>query len=315
VGVDLSILIVSWNTRALLLDCLASLAAARVALATETIVVDNASPDGSADAVAAAFPDVHLLRNDANVGFAAGNNQALRASRGRHVLLLNPDTLVPAGSLEALVAYMDATPTAGIVGPRLEYGDGSFQISALRFTRPADMFYEYARFPRRLQPAAQKQPRRLIPLAEAAATPVEYVMGAALAIRRVVVEAIGPMDEGYYMYAEEVDWCLRAIRAGWEVHYMPTATITHLGGRSTEQVPARMLAYRFASTFRFLRLHFGRRAAWAARGLMALAACQNGALAIARKAAGAADGPLGPELARHGVVLRTALAGRVPAGL
>ena len=191
---DLSILIVNWNTRQLLVDCLASLSATKPGIELEVIVVDNASTDGSADEVARFYPGAALIRNAENVGFAAANNQAYRASAGRHVLLLNSDTLVPPGSLELLVEHLDAHPGVGIVGPRLEYGDGSFQISALRFTLPQDVYYEYARFPRALQPRAQQEPRRLIPLAEQEATPVEYVMGAALMIRRETVEAIGLMD-------------------------------------------------------------------------------------------------------------------------
>jgi GT2 family glycosyltransferase len=296
----LSILIVNWNTRELLLACLRSITAE-----AEIVVVDNASQDGSADAVAAAFPHVTLIRNRTNVGFAAANNQAYQACHGRYALLLNSDTLVPPGSLERLVAYMDAHPRVGILGPRLEYGDGSYQISALRFSRPWDVYYEYARFPRLLQPAAQKAPRRLIPLDETAATPVEYVMGAALLIRREVVEQIGPMDEAYFMYAEEVDWCFRARAAGWEVMYLPTATITHLGGRSTDQVPDLMLAYRYASTLRFMRLHYGHAATLGTRFLLATAALQNTLMALLKR----------QDPHQHRVVLRTALAGGVPRDL
>jgi GT2 family glycosyltransferase len=311
VAPTLSILIVNWNTRELLLACLRSITAE-----AEIVVVDNASADGSADAVAAAFPHVTLIRNERNLGFAAANNQAYRACHGTYVLLLNSDTLVPPGSLERLVAYMEAHPRVGIVGPRLEYGDGSYQISALRFSRPWDVFYEYARFPRRLQPAAQKAPRRLIELAPLEATPVEYVMGAALLIRREVADAVGLMDEAYFMYAEEVDWCYRVHQAGWEVMYLPTAVVTHLGGRSTDQVPDLMLAYRFASTFRFMRLHYGRATTLGARALLALAAAQNSLLALAWRLAGKeTPGGLAAELHRNGVVWRTAWAGGVPKGL
>jgi GT2 family glycosyltransferase len=310
---QLSILIVNWNTRDLLLDCLRSLAAARLAVSHEIIVVDNASVDGSADAVARDYPEARLLRNDENVGFAAANNQAYRASSGGFVLLLNSDTLVPEGSLERMVAYMEMHPQMGVLGPRLEYEDGTFQISALRFTLPWDVYYEFARFPRRLQPRAQQAPRRLIPLSASEATSVEYVMGAALLIRRTVVERIGLMDEGYFMYAEEVDWCFRARAAGCDVCYLPTATVTHLGGRSTAQVPDRMLACRFASTFRFIRLHYGHGAARLARLLLAIAACQNTVLGLAWRLTGRDDaGGFAAERRRNGVVFRTAIAGEVP---
>ncbi|MDB5098752.1 MAG: glycosyl transferase family protein [Cyanobacteria bacterium RYN_339] len=308
---DLSILIVNWNTRELLLACLRSITAP-----AEIVVVDNASHDGSADAVATEFPGVTLIRNDRNVGFAAANNQAYQACRGRYALLLNSDTLVPPGSLERLTAYMAAHPRVGIVGPRLEYGDGSYQISALRFSRPWDVYYEYARFPRLLQPAAQKAPRRLIPLSETEPTPVEYVMGAALLIRREAVDAIGLMDDAYFMYAEEVDWCFRARAAGWEIMYLPTAVITHLGGQSTAQVPDLMLAYRFASTLRFMRLHYGPAATLGTRALLTVAAIQNTLLALAFRLAGReSQEGWRAERRRNGVVLRTALAGTVPHAL
>lgn len=305
----LSILIVNWNTRDDLLACLGSLRGAAIGVPHEVIVVDNASGDGSADAVAAGFPEVRLLRAPRNLGFAGGNNLALAEARGELLLLLNPDTLVGAGQLERLVAHLDAEPRVGIVAPRLVYGDGAFQISATPFVEPADVYWEHARFPRALHPRAQREPRRLYPFGEAPMA-VDTVMGAALLIRRAVVDAIGPLDEGYFMYGEEMDWCRRARGAGWEVHWLPTAEVTHLGGRAAARVPYEMLAHRFASTFRFLRIHQGAAASLRARALLVLAALQNAALVIVRFLARRDDrATLAHELKGTATVVATAVRG------
>lgn len=307
----LSILIVNWNTREDLLGCLGSLRAAALAVAHEVIVVDNASADGSADAVAAGFPEVRLLRAPRNLGFAGGNNLAIAAAAGEFLMLLNPDTLVRAGELEKLVAHLEAHPGVGIVAPRLVYGDGSFQLSATPFVTPADVYFEFARFPRALQPRAQREPRRLYAFDPVAPKAVDTVMGAAMAVRRAVVDQIGVLDEGYFMYGEEMDWCWRARAAGWEVHWLPTAVVTHLGGRAAARVPYAMLAHRFASTFRFLRLRAGAAAALRARAFLAVAAVQNAALTLVRALARRDD----PDTTRHDLkgaltVLGTALRGR-----
>ncbi|MFP5503976.1 MAG: glycosyltransferase family 2 protein, partial [Candidatus Sericytochromatia bacterium] len=171
----LSILIVNWNTRDLLLDCLRSLREAAIAMPFELIVVDNASTDGSAEAVSRAFPEARLIANAENVGFARANNQALAESRGELLLLLNPDTVVAPGQIERMLGYMQAHPRCGILGPKLLNPDGSFQLSAVPFIEPWDLYWEYARFPRSLQPRAQKAPRRLYPFEPWRAMPVDYV--------------------------------------------------------------------------------------------------------------------------------------------
>lgn len=307
----LSILVVNWNTREDLLACLGSLRDAAIAVPHEVVVVDNASADGSADAVAAAFPVYRLIRASRNLGFAGGNNLAIAEATGDLLMLLNPDTLVRAGELEKLVAYLDAHPAVGIVAPRLVYGDGSFQLSATPFVTPADVYYEFARFPRALQPRAQREPRRLYAFDPVEAKAVDTVMGAAMLVRRAVVDQIGGLDEGYFMYGEEMDWCWRAKAAGWEVHWLPTAEVTHLGGRAAARVPYEMLAHRFASTFRFLRLRQGAGAALRARALLAVGAVQNAGLTLARAAARRDDA----ETTRHDLkgaltVLATALRGK-----
>ncbi len=222
---NLAIVLVSFNTRALLRDCLRTLDAAPPTLARETLVVDNASRDDSAAMVAAEFPAVRLIRNATNLGFARANNLGWRASSGAQILFLNSDTLVPPTALPALVAFLDAHPAAGICAPRLARADGSAQPFA--FGRDPSPAYLVARGWNRLA-----RRRALHDWDTRAAQRVDWVSGAGLCVRRAVLEQIGGWDENFFMYFEDNDLCLRARRAGWDVYYAPQATITHWGGAS-----------------------------------------------------------------------------------
>lgn len=258
---DLSIVIVSWNVRDLLRACLASIKDSRLCQSFEVFVVDNASSDGSADMVAREFPWVNLLRNSANAGFTRGNNQALALCRGRYVLFLNPDTRVEDDALAAMVAYMDAHPATGALGPQLRYGDGSLQSSRRRFPTFGTALFEStpltwhwpgnpwaARYHMAGTPDDQTQP-------------VDWVVGAALLARRAVVEQIGGFDEGYFMYSEELDWCRRASQAGWGTVYLPVARVIHYEGKSSEQaIAARHIRFQ-TSKLRYFRKYHGTAAA------------------------------------------------------
>ncbi|MEB3220697.1 MAG: glycosyltransferase family 2 protein [Candidatus Sericytochromatia bacterium] len=307
----LAIVIVSWNTREDVLACLASLRQAGLAVPHAIWVVDNASTDGSAEAIAASHPEARLISAPTNLGFARGNNVALAQVEADHVLLLNPDTLVAPGQLERLVAHLEAHPRVGAVGPRLVFGDGSYQLSAMPFVAPWDLYWEHARFPAALQPAAQRQPRRLYAFPEAGAREVDMVIGAALMVRREVLSRVGPLDEGYFMYGEEMDWCWRIRQAGWRVEWLADATVTHLGGRAAAHVPLPTIAHRFGSSFRFLRLHRGPRAERWARLAVALASVQNVAWGAVRLALGREPrDSWGRGLAEARVALATAWRGR-----
>ncbi|MCA9998618.1 MAG: glycosyltransferase family 2 protein, partial [Anaerolineales bacterium] len=219
---DLSIIIISWNVRELLRRCLASIAAGRGGLALEVIVVDGASHDGSAAMVAADFPWVRLLARDDNVGFPRGNNLGLELANGRYLLLLNPDTELVGDALTTLVRYLDDHPDVGLVGSQLLNSDGSVQSSRRRFPTVATAFFESTW----LQPYA---PRQLLAhfyvedVADAETAVVDWVTGACMLTRRTVFEQVGGMDEVYFMYSEELDWCRRIKLAGWEIVYLPTA--------------------------------------------------------------------------------------------
>lgn len=254
---DLSIVIVSWNVCDLLRQCLSSIRVARSSLGVEVIVVDNVSTDGSVEMVRAEFPHVHLISNTENRGFPAANNQGIAVAQGRYVLLLNPDTEVVGDGLATMVAYADAHPGVGVVGPQLLSADGSVQSSRRRFPTLAAAFFESTW----LQPHAPKgmlaryyvedQP-------DDAILDVDWVKGAALMARREAIRQVGPMDEGYFMYSEELDWCRRFREADWRVVYLPTAQIVHHEGKSSEQVvPARHIHFQ-SSKVRYFRKYHGR---------------------------------------------------------
>jgi GT2 family glycosyltransferase len=296
---DLSVCILSWNTRALLRRCLASifhpddpevqeaiaraglaLAALRPAAAVtqrgsstipagtssttalhdeaalEVIVVDNASADGSAEMVAAEFPEVRLHRSPTNLGFPGGNNAGYRLSRGRYFMLLNSDTVVLPGAFEELVTFAGARPRAGIVGPRVLNPDGTLQMSCRRFptlgaglfrNTPLGKLFPNNRFTRDylMTDWHHDEPRA-----------VDWVSGCCLMARREMIEQIGLLDEAFFMYCEDVDWAYRAGQAGWEVLYDPRAMVIHEIGRSTDQAVNRMIVQFHRSMYRFFRKHY-----------------------------------------------------------
>jgi N-acetylglucosaminyl-diphospho-decaprenol L-rhamnosyltransferase len=252
---DLSVVIVNWNTRELLRGCLDSLPVGLDAAHTaEVWVVDNASGDESASMVARNYPHVRLIANDENVGFARANNQAIRQSAGRHVLLLNSDTSVKAGALSAMVRFLDDRPEIGVVGCGLENADGSTQRSAWNHypslsTLAAEAFYLW-RIPglrRWVLGHEQSLTNPTQPIA------VKHLLGACMMLRRPVLEAVGLMDEGYFMYLEETEWCRRIDAAGWPIFYLPTARITHFGQQSSGLSPDKANADWCRSLCRYFR--------------------------------------------------------------
>ncbi len=231
----------------------------------QVIVVDNASPDGSAEMVRAEFPTVHLIANRENRGFTAANNQGLAVARGRHLLLLNPDTEVVGDALATMVAYADAHPEVGALGPQLRYPDGSLQPSRRRFPTFATALVESTVVQEWWRDNAILHRYYLADVPPDRVQPVDWLVGACLLVRREVYEQIGGLDEGFFMYSEELDWCKRIKeaprgelgRTGWQVVYLPTATVVHHEGKSSEQVvPARHIHFQ-SSKVRYFRKHHG----------------------------------------------------------
>jgi N-acetylglucosaminyl-diphospho-decaprenol L-rhamnosyltransferase len=264
VEVDLSVIIVSWNVRDLLRRCLLSLrpslsdSPAQGETASEVVVVDNGSRDGSPEMVAADFPEVRLIRNLENRGFTAANNQGLAVSRGRQLLLLNPDTEVVGNAVATMAAYLEAYPRVGALGPQLRYPDGRLQSSRRRFPTLSTALVESTV----LQEWGHDNPilRRyyMADTPDNAVQPVDWVVGACLMVRREAFEQVGGLDEGFFMYSEELDWCHRIKDAGWEIVYLPTATVIHYEGKSSEQVVAARHIYFQNSKVRYFRKYHGR---------------------------------------------------------
>jgi len=265
---DLSIVIVNWNVRDLLGRCLMSALsppAEQTPLydSVEIIVVDNASTDGSVDMLQAEFPQVTLVANADNRGFPAANNQGIAAAQGRYVLALNPDTEILGDALVTLVRYMDAHPDVGIVGPQLLNPDGGVQSSRRRFPTLPILFLESTW----LESLAPRALRRyyFLDQPDDITLDVDWITGAAMLARREAVQQVGGMDEGFFMYSEELDWCRRVKAAGWRVVYHPVAQIIHYVGKSSEQaVPSRHINFQ-RSKVRYTRKYHGPRVATALR--------------------------------------------------
>lgn len=252
-GIDLSIVIVTWNARDLLLAALASIVREVRGVSYEVIVVDNASGDGSADAVEAAFPEAKVIRNRRNLGFAGGNNVGLREAKGRYAALLNADTVVRAGAFERMVAYLDAHPDVGACAPQLLNPDGSKQNCIHNFPSLVTEIVNVSLL-RMLLPGKYPSKRRDYP----EPIEVEAVLGACLLVRREILEQVGPMDDGYFFFMEETDWCARMRDAGWKVVHVPDARITHLSGAaSKKKLPLETRVEYLRSLYRFYGKHRG----------------------------------------------------------
>jgi N-acetylglucosaminyl-diphospho-decaprenol L-rhamnosyltransferase len=254
---NLSIVILNYNTREHLRACLDSLGRPAE---TEVVVVDNASTDGSADMVAAEFPWVTLIRAPRNGGYAYGNNLALRRCQGEMVLLLNPDTRLPPGALDRLVQKLRQHPEAGIVGPKLLRPDGSMHLACRRsFPTPPIAFYRLSGLSR-LFPRSRRFGQYNLTYADPdQAMEVDAVCGACLLIRRVVIDRIGLLDERFFMYGEDLDWCLRARQAGWAVRYEPDVVVRHQHGAASRKRALRTTFHFFRAMDLFYRKHYVRR--------------------------------------------------------
>ncbi len=255
---DLSIVIVNWNVRDLLKRCLDSIFHLPPSnFRLEVIVVDNASSDGSAAMVEKEFPQVRLIANRENVGFTVGNNQGIAVSRGRYVLLLNPDTEVVGDALATMVEYMDEHPQVGALGPQLLNPDGSIQSSRRRFPTLTTAFLE-STIMQQWFPHNRVAGRYYIAdRPDDEVQEVDWVTGACLLARREAIEQVGPLDEGFFMYSEELDWCRRAQERGWKIIYLSTAKVVHHGGQSSEQVKSFQHIQFQRSKIRYFRKHHG----------------------------------------------------------
>ena len=287
--VDLSIVIVSYNTAALLEKCLASVYAhPHPDYSFEVLVVDNASSDGSASIVQQSFPQAKLIVNTHNRGFAAASNQGLQVAQGTYLLLLNPDTEIVGEALWQMLAFLEAEPQAAVVGPALTYPDGSFQEGAFRFPGLWQVFLDF--FPLNWRFSRSwlngRYPRRLYTARFPQAFEIDFPLGACLMIRQGVAQRVGLLDEDFFMYMEEIDWCYRVkqtempagyrplglrFRPGrrrpnrWKIYCLPSARVIHHAGASTNQFREEMQVQLFKSRAYFYKKHYSRRFQVAAR--------------------------------------------------
>lgn len=258
---DVAVIIVSWNVRDFLVDCLQSLYQEfqRGKVNGGVWVIDNASTDGSVALIQSLFPQVHIIENDDNVGFARANNQGIEAAKAhdpRTYFLLNPDTKLQKGSLKLLLDALDTLPDAGMVGARLVYGNGRFQHSAFAFPGLVQLMFDLFPMPARLYESRWngRYPRTLYqpdqpPFA------VDHPLGATMLVRADVAESTNGLDETFHMYCEEIDWCWRIHEAGWHIYTVPAAEIVHYGGESSKQIPAQSIINLWRSRIQLYKRH------------------------------------------------------------
>ena len=261
--IDLSIVIVNWNVRDLLRRCLDSIFASGQPR-LEVIVVDNASSDGSLDMLRADFPHVTLIANADNRGFPAANNQGLAAARGRCVMTLNPDTAIVGDALARMIAYLDAHPDVGALGPQLLNPDGSIQSSRRRFPTFATALFE-STWLQGIAPHSVLRRYYVDDVPGDVPQEVDWVTGACIVVRREALEAVGGFDPDFFMYSEELDWCRRIKSAGWTIVYLSEAKVIHHVGKSSEQVVAARHIHFQTSKVRYFRKYHGRVVAGALR--------------------------------------------------
>ncbi|MGQ9625840.1 MAG: glycosyltransferase family 2 protein [Anaerolineae bacterium] len=278
---SLGVVIVSYNTRELLKKCLTSLEAELRRLAPKfsarTFVVDNASPDESAEMVRQDFPQMNLIANEENRGFAAANNQALRAMGFEtetpgplpdYVFLLNPDTIVEPGALEALLDFMEENPRAGVAGAGLAYPDGRFQHSAFAFPTLFQIFFDFFPINHRLINSRLNGRYPLEWYKSGQPFPIDHPLGAAFLVRGEAIGDAGIMDERFFMYCEEIDWCMRIKKAGWEIYCVPRARIVHYVAQSTFQLYDEMFVELWRSRYMLFEKHYSSLFRWLARRMV-----------------------------------------------
>lgn len=284
---DLSVVIVVYNVRDLLAACLASLYASRGPLAVEVCVVDNASQDGSAALVRARFPEVALIACDANRGYARANNLALERASGRHILLLNPDTVLPPDGLRTLVRLLDEDPTLGAVGPKLVRPDGSLDLACRRsFPTPEVALYRMLGLSRRFPRSRRFARYNLTYLDPDEPADVDAVVGACMAIRGTALRQVGLLDERFFMYGEDLDLAFRLKQHGWRVRYEPSVVVLHHKGASSRQASLRARRAFFAAMLLFHRKHYWRQHSPLVNALVVAGIGLWGGLSLAQAALG-----------------------------
>jgi GT2 family glycosyltransferase len=254
---DVSVVIVNYNVRDLLRDCLRSLEPNLARLKGEVWVVDNASGDGSVEMIRAEFPWVRLIANADNRGYGAANNQAIRQANARYVLVLNPDTKLPPGAIQDTIAEMDAHPDIGALGPKLILADGTLDKACRRsFPSPEVAFYRLFGLAKLFPNHPRFARYNLLNVDVDTPIDVDSVVGAFMLVRREVIERVGVFDEAFTMYGEDLDWAYRIKQAGWRVRYHPAVVVLHYKGQSSRQRPVRTIKLFYDAMHIFYDKHY-----------------------------------------------------------
>lgn len=260
-----SVIIVSFNTRDILKNCLDALFSSGDGSQTEVFVVDNASGDGSADMVRSTFPDVHLIANQQNLGFAAANNQAFRLASGNYFLILNPDAYIRKGALDRAVAFMEKTPDCGLCGGKIISPEGNLEPSARRFPSPLSKLLTLSGLSGKFSGSPILNRHEFGGFLHDKPREVDWVPGTFTIIRKEMLDKIGLFDERFFIYYEETDLCLRARKAGWKVYFIPDAEVMHIGGacsktrkdKTFDDAASQVLSFRMRSEWLYYRKNSG----------------------------------------------------------
>lgn len=254
---DLSIIIVNYNTCEMTVDCLHSVFASKLNSSFEVILVDNDSKDDSVTVVSRLFPQVHLIANKTNTGFAKANNQGMRVAAGRYILLLNSDTIVQPDTFEVMIKLMDEKPEIGAAGCKIILPNGALDKACKRgFPTPSASFYYAFGFSKMFPDKPKFNQYQLGYLDPDQSYPVDCLVGAFMLVRSEVVEQVGGLDESYFMYGEDIDWCYRIKQVGWGIYYHSGTYIVHYKGGSAKRRPLKIVYEFHRSMLLFHRKHY-----------------------------------------------------------
>ncbi|WP_314590263.1 glycosyltransferase family 2 protein [Paenibacillus terrigena] len=254
---DLSIIILNYNTRQLTLDCLQSVYASTTTYHYEVIVIDNNSSDDSVEHFQHHYPSTHLIANQENVGFSRANNQGMRIAKGRYILLLNSDTIVEPDTFDTMLQFMDSHPEVGASGCKLILPDGSLDKACRRgFPTPSASFYYAFGLSKMFPNNPRFNQYQLGYLSPDESYPIDCLVGAFMLVRREAIDQVGMLDEEFFMYGEDIDWCYRIKQAGWQNYYYAGTFITHYKGASSRRKPFKIIYEFHRAMYLFHRKHY-----------------------------------------------------------
>lgn len=262
-GIDVSIVVISYNSKEFIAECLNSFLGRSSGLGSEIIVVDNGSQDASVEFVRENFPAVNIVALPGNRGYAKAVNLGIDSAKGRYIFILNSDAVFFSGSLRGTIGFMDSVPEAGIAGPQLLNIDGTVQLSCRSFPTYSAAFFNRYSLLTRLFPGSKFADKYLkTQWSHDAIRQVDWVSGAAMLIKKECLKDIGGFDEDFFMYCEDVDICQRAKERGWKVYYYPDLKIAHSIGASTRKEQARAVIWHHQSIWFYYKKHFKRHILW-----------------------------------------------------